>query len=106
MPIPTTLAFLGDLLAEGFSKSNIRRAFSRFECERDADVAFFLKAHAIQNEVLTHSLNLSNACYSRCLRSFLMWFLLKSAHFPKKRASVEACSRLLYLMAVSSIPQA
>lgn len=50
MPTPTTFVSLGDLLAEGFSKSSIRTAFSRFTCERDADVAFFLKAHAIQNE--------------------------------------------------------
>lgn len=52
MPITTTFVSLGDLLAEGFSKSSIRRAFSRFACERDADVALFLKAHAIQNEAI------------------------------------------------------
>lgn len=41
---------LGGMLAEGFSKSSLRKAFSRFSCKRDPDVSFFLKAHAIQNE--------------------------------------------------------
>lgn len=41
---------LGEILAEGFSKSGVRKAFSRFECGRDPDVSLFLKAHAIQNE--------------------------------------------------------
>ena len=50
MSVPTKLVSLGELLSEGFSKSSIRKAFSRFSCERDADVALFLKAHAIQNE--------------------------------------------------------
>ena len=51
MPIPVSIVSLGELLAKGVSKSSIRRAFSRFSCERDADVGFFLKAHAIQNEL-------------------------------------------------------
>ena len=41
---------LSEIIAEGFSKSGIRKAFSRFTCERDPDVSLFLKAHAIQNE--------------------------------------------------------
>ena len=41
---------LAELLDGGFSKSSIRKAFSRFTCERDPDVSRFLKAHAIQNE--------------------------------------------------------
>ena len=33
---------LGEIIAEGFSKSGIRKAFSRFSCERDPDVSLFL----------------------------------------------------------------
>lgn len=50
MPIAVDLKPLGKLLAEGFSKSSLRKAFARFSCERDPDASRFLKAHAIQNE--------------------------------------------------------
>ena len=50
MAIATKIVSLAELLDGGFSKSGIRKAFSRFKCERDPDVSMFLKAHAIQNE--------------------------------------------------------
>ena len=50
MAVTTRIVPLAELLDGGFSKSSVRKAFSRFSCERDADVALFLKAHAIQNE--------------------------------------------------------
>lgn len=50
MAIAVDIKPLGELLAEGFSKSSIRKSLARFSCERDEDVSFFLKAHAIQNE--------------------------------------------------------
>lgn len=50
MQLEVDIKPLGELLAEGFSKSSLRKAFSRFSCVRDPDVSFFLKAHAIQNE--------------------------------------------------------
>jgi len=50
MAVRVDIKPLAELLDGGFSKSSIRKAFSRFSCERDADVSLFLKAHAIQNE--------------------------------------------------------
>ena len=50
MELEVDIKPLGELLAEGISKSSLRKAFSRFACDRDPDVSFFLKAHAIQNE--------------------------------------------------------
>ncbi|MBR3328392.1 MAG: hypothetical protein IKG22_13815 [Atopobiaceae bacterium] len=50
MVVATKIVALAELLDGGFSKQAIRRAFSRFSCERDPDVSLFLKAHAIQNE--------------------------------------------------------
>lgn len=50
MGIRVEIKSLSEIIAEGFSKSGIRKAFSRFKCERDSDVSLFLKAHAIQNE--------------------------------------------------------
>ena len=51
MSLEVQVVSLGELLAKGVSKSSIRRAFSRFSCERDCDASRFLKAHAIQNEI-------------------------------------------------------
>lgn len=50
MAVKVDIKPLAELLDGGFSKSAIRKAFSRFSCERDTDVSLFLKAHAIQNE--------------------------------------------------------
>lgn len=50
MSVPVDVKPLGELLAEGFSKSSLRRTFSHFTCRRDEDVSYFLKAHALQNE--------------------------------------------------------
>ena len=50
MAVSVDIKPLAELLDGGFSKSSIRKAFSRFTCERDPDVSLFLKAHAIQNE--------------------------------------------------------
>ena len=50
MGIRVEIESLSEIIAEGFSKSGIRKAFSRFKCGRDPDVSPFLKAHAIQNE--------------------------------------------------------
>lgn len=50
MAVATKIVALSELLDGGFSESSVRKAFSRFSCERDPDVSLFLKAHAIQNE--------------------------------------------------------
>jgi len=50
MAVKVDIKPLAELLDGGFSKSAIRKAFSRFSCERDPDVSLFLKAHAVQNE--------------------------------------------------------
>ncbi len=50
MAVAVDIKLLSELLDGGFSKSSVRKAFSRFSCERDPDVSLFLKAHAIQNE--------------------------------------------------------
>lgn len=41
MVVDVDIKPLAELLDGGFSKSAIRKAFSRFSCERDQDVSLF-----------------------------------------------------------------